>query len=207
MYPFNACFGYSTWSPERLLDPCTKRIKPRKSVLSFRICIASRTTITIMLTSNLRKSSQIAKNRLYQLEDTHFPQGRYHAPQRRVLGHNVLGSQPNISRYARFLLEGRTLSLIAGWVYMTRGSCSLNILFQFVIGCSSGVARNFVWDIMGHSSTWMIFFNSSFSTTVQSIIARCGCTFLALSDPFFGVCWRNMDFKLSSRTGRTVPVG
>lgn len=157
MYPFNACFGYSTWSPERLLDPCTERIKPRKSGWSFQICIASGTTITVMLSSDLRrKGLQIAKNRLYQLADTHFTQGGHHVPQRRVLGHNVLGSRPNISRYARFPLEGRALSLAAGWVCMARGSCSLNILFQFVIECSSGVARNFVWDIMGHSSTRMI---------------------------------------------------
>ena len=66
---------------------------------------------------------------------------------------------------------------------MAQGSCSLNILFQFV-RCSSGVARNFVWDIMGHSSTRMVFFltNSSFSATGQSITARCSCTFLALND-------------------------
>ena len=68
-----------------------------------------------MLSSDLRrKGLQIAKNRLYQLADTHFTQGGHHVPQRRVLGHNVLGSRPNISRYARFPLEGRALSLAAG---------------------------------------------------------------------------------------------
>lgn len=37
------------------LYPCTERIKPRNSVSSFQIYIAPRTTVTIMMSWNLRR--------------------------------------------------------------------------------------------------------------------------------------------------------
>ena len=49
-----------------------------KRVLSFRICIASRDTITVMPSSNLRRQDlQIVKNRLYQLANNTSGGGRH----------------------------------------------------------------------------------------------------------------------------------